>query len=141
MKRVYIDGVFDLFHRGHLESLIKAKNALGDPTNTYLIVGVVSDFDCAGYKRNPIISEEDRVEIIKSIKCVDQVIYPCPMIVTMDFIKDNSIDMVVHGFSGEADREKQKEYFAEIKAAGYFKEIDYYSKISTTEIINKLKKT
>ena len=79
------------------------------------------------------------MEIIKSIKVVDQVIFPCPMIVTMDFIKANNIDMVVHGFSGEADREKQKEYFAEIKAAGYFKEIDYYSKISTTEIINKLK--
>lgn len=140
MKRVYIDGVFDLYHRGHLESLIKAKNALGDPANTYLIVGVVSDIECAGYKRNPIINEEDRVEIIKNIKYVDQVIFPCPLIVTMDFIKANSIDMVVHGFSGEADREKQKEYYAEIKAAGYFKEIDYYSKISTTDIISKIKK-
>lgn len=141
MKTVYIDGVFDLFHRGHLESLVKAKNALGDPANTYLIVGVVSDLDCAGYKRNPVINEEDRVEIIKSIRWVDQVIFPCPMTVTMDFVKANNIDMVVHGFSGEADREKQKEYFAEIKAAGCFKEIDYYSKISTTEIINKLKNT
>jgi choline-phosphate cytidylyltransferase len=141
MKRVYIDGVFDLFHRGHLESLIKAKNVLDDPNNTYLIVGVVSDSECAGYKRNPIISEEDRVEIIKSIKYVDQVIFPCPLIVTMNFIKANSIDLVVHGFINEADREKQKYFFAEIEAAGYFKEIDYYSKISTTEIINKLKKT
>ena len=25
-KIVYLDGVFDLFHRGHLESIIKAKN-------------------------------------------------------------------------------------------------------------------
>jgi cytidyltransferase-like protein len=139
MKRVYIDGVFDLFHRGHLESLIKAKNALGDPDNTYLIVGVVSDSDCISYKRKPIINENDRVEIIKNIKNVEQVIFPCPLIVTMDFIKSNSIDLVVHGFSGDTDREKQKEYFAEIKEMGYFKEIDYYSKISTTEIINKLK--
>lgn len=139
MKRVYIDGVFDLFHRGHLESLIKAKNVLGDPDNTYLIVGIVSDSDCASYKRKPIINEEDRVEIIKNIKHVEQVIFPCPMIVTKEFIKSNSIDLVVHGFSGDADREKQKEYFAEIKEMGYFKEIDYYSKISTTEIINKLK--
>ena len=139
MKTVYIDGVFDLFHRGHLESLVKAKNALGDPDNTNLIVGVVSDEDCASYKRNPIINEEDRVEIVKNIKYVNQVIFPCPMIVTIDFIKSNNIDLVVHGFSGDADREKQKEYFAEIKAQGYFKEIDYYSKISTTDIIKKLK--
>jgi cytidyltransferase-like protein len=141
MKTVYIDGVFDLFHRGHLESLVKAKNALNDPDNTYLIVGVVSDNDCASYKRVPIINELDRVEIVKNIKCVDQVIFPCPMTSTIDFIKGNNIDLIVHGFSGEADREKQKEYFAEINAAGYFKEIDYYSKISTTEIIKKLKQT
>ena len=140
MKTVYIDGVFDLFHRGHLESIFKAKNALDDPANTYLIVGVVSDIDCASYKRQPIINEEDRVQIIQNIKQVDKVIFPCPLIVTMDFIKANSIDLVVHGFSNDADREKQKVYFADIKAEGYFKEIDYYSKISTTEIISKLKK-
>jgi cytidyltransferase-like protein len=140
MKTVYIDGVFDLFHRGHLESIFKAKNALDDPANTYLIVGVVSDIDCASYKRQPIINEEDRVQIIQNIKQVDKVIFPCPLIVTMDFIKANSIDLVVHGFSNDADREKQKVYFADIKAEGYFKEIDYYSKISTTEIISKLTK-
>lgn len=139
MKIVYIDGVFDLFHRGHLESFIKAKNAFDDPNNTYLIVGVVSDADCASYKRKPIINEEDRVEIIKNIKQVDKVIFPCPMVSTIEFIKSNNIDLVVHGFSGNDDREKQKIYFEEIKKGGYFKEIEYYSKISTTEIINKLK--
>jgi|UniRef100_A0A6C0ED98 cytidyltransferase-like protein len=41
-KIIYIDGVFDLFHRGHLESLKKAKNFFNEPDNTYLIVGVVS---------------------------------------------------------------------------------------------------
>lgn len=139
MKIVYIDGVFDLFHRGHLESLIKAKNALGDPANTYLIVGVVSDSDSTSYKKIPIINEEDRVAIIKDIKYVDKVIFPCPMYLTLDFIKLNSIDLVVHSFSGEADKEKQKKYFTEIKEAGYFQEINYYSKISTSEIINKIK--
>ena len=53
-KVVYVDGVFDLFHRGHLESIIKAKNAFNDPTNTYLIVGVVSDEDCVAGDGCPI---------------------------------------------------------------------------------------
>ena len=141
MKRVYIDGVFDLFHRGHLESLNKAKNVLGDPDNTFLIVGVVSNIDCESYKRTPIIEENDRVEIIKNIKVVDQVIFPCPMETTLDFIEKNKIDMVVHGFSNDVDREKQKLFFAKVIDSGKFKEIDYYSKISTTDIIKKLKNT
>ena len=44
----------------------------------------------------------------------------------MDFIKQNKIDLVVHGFSNEADREKQKDFYAEINKNGYFKEIEYY---------------
>lgn len=139
MKRVYIDGVFDLFHRGHLESLKKAKEVLDDKENTILIVGVVSDFDCESYKRKPIINEYDRVEIIKQIKYVDEVIFPCPLNVSMDFIKKHNIDLVVHGFSNDADREKQKDFFSEITKNGYFKEIEYYSKISTTDIIKNIK--
>lgn len=138
MKKVYVDGVFDLFHRGHLESLRKAKNALNDPENTLLVVGVVSDEDCKSYKRTPMINEEDRVEIVKNIKFVDEVIFPCPLIVNMDFIKINNIDMVVHGFSNEADKETQKDFFKEIDENGYFKEIEYYKKISTTALIKKL---
>jgi len=135
-KIIYIDGVFDLFHRGHLESLHKAKNITD---NTFLLVGVVSDLDCASYKRNPIINEIDRVEIIKNIKCVDMVIFPCPLKVDMEFIKEHNIDMVVHGFCNEMDRIKQKDFYAEIKENGYFEEIEYYDKISTTDIIKKIK--
>jgi choline-phosphate cytidylyltransferase len=138
-KIVYLDGVFDLFHRGHLESLIKAKNILNDPDNTILLVGIVGDKDATSYKRKPIINEEDRTEIIKSIKYVDNTICPCPLVVTMDFIKTNKIDIVVHGFVSDEDRNKQKDFFKEINENGYFKEIEYYSKTSTSEIIKNIK--
>jgi len=138
MKRVYIDGVFDLFHRGHLESLKNAKDVFNEKENTILIVGVVSDYDCESYKRVPIINESDRVEIIKSIKYVDEVIFPCPLIINMDFIKKHKIDLVVHGFSNDTDREKQKDFFSEINKKGYFKEISYYNKISTTDLIKRI---
>jgi choline-phosphate cytidylyltransferase len=139
MKIVYIDGVFDLFHRGHLESLIKAKNVLNDISNTFLIVGVVSDKDCESYKRKPIIKEDDRIEIIKGLKIVDDIIFPCPLIVTPEFLEKNNIDLVVHGFVDENDRQKQKEFFAKIVELGKFKEIDYYSETSTTKIIKNIK--
>lgn len=139
MKIVYIDGVFDLFHRGHLESLIKAKNIFNDTNNTLLIVGIVNDKDCESYKRKPIIKEDDRVEIIKNLKIVDDIIFPCPLIVTNEFLEKNNIDLVVHGFVDENDRQKQKEFFNEIVELGKFKEIDYYKETSTTKIIKKIK--
>ena len=139
MKRIYIDGVFDLFHRGHLESLLSAKNVVNNPENTYLIVGVIGDKQCESYKRKPIISENDRYEIVRNIKCVDLIIENAPLIMTIDYIKEHNIDMVVHGFANDQDREKQKDFFKQISAIGKFKEISYYNKISTTEIINKLK--
>ena len=138
-KIVYIDGVFDLFHRGHLESLIKAKNIFNDPDNTFLLVGVVSDNTCASYKRTPIINEQDRVEIVRHIKVVDKVVFPCPLIVDMNFINDHNIDIVVHGFSNETDRNTQQTFYEIIKTHERFMEIEYYSKTSTTDIINKIK--
>ena len=135
--RVYIDGVFDLFHRGHLEALNKTKYI---ENNVELIVGVISDEDTKTYKRCPIINEIDRVEIIKNIKCVDEVIFPAPLIVTKKFLEENNIDYVVHGFSNEKDRLIQREFFKELIEIGKFKEIKYYDKCSTTEIIDKIKK-
>lgn len=137
-KIVYIDGVFDLFHRGHLESIRKAKNVFNDPDNTYLIVGVVSDEDCKSYKRTPIINEIDRVELVSNIKGVDEVVFPCPMIMNLKFIDKHNIDIVVHGFSNQKDKDNQFVFFADIIKNNKFKEIEYYDKISTTQIINKI---
>ena len=43
------------------------------------------------------VSETDK-EIISNIKDVDEVIFPCPMSVTKEFIEKHQIDLVVHGF-------------------------------------------
>ncbi|WP_310467414.1 adenylyltransferase/cytidyltransferase family protein [Sphingomonas sp.] len=70
-KAVFVSGVFDLFHRGHVE-LFKRAAALGDR----LYVGVNSDEMVAKYKRRPVFCEEDRLAIVKAIRCVtDAVIY------------------------------------------------------------------
>ncbi len=70
MKIVYTSGTFDLFHIGHL-NVIRKSRALGD----YLIVGVSTDELVQSYKKSrPIVSYEDRAEIIRSLNCVHQVV-------------------------------------------------------------------
>ena len=134
MVKVYLDGVFDLFHRGHLESIKKCME-FGDE----IIIGVVSDEDALSYKRLPIINEKDRVEIINSLRIVNSVIFPCPLVISRDFIIKNKIDIIVHGFFDDKDYEKQKSFFKIPIEMGIFRRIEYYNKISTTEIIKKIK--
>jgi len=130
-----MDGVFDLFHRGHLEAINKCKE-YGD----IIIIGVVSDKDSLSYKRLPIINQDDRVEIIKNLKNVAEVIFPCPLLITEDFINENKIDIIVHGFLDDADKKKQEKFFEIPIKLNKFKTIKYYDKISTTSVINNIKK-
>lgn len=66
----YTCGVFDLFHVGHLNILKKAKRMCD-----HLIVAVTKD-DLVSYKgKTAFINEKDRLEIVRSCKYVDEVIY------------------------------------------------------------------
>ena len=66
---IYTAGVFDLFHPGHVEILQESAN-LGD----VLYVGVVSDAGTEAYKnRQPQFNERERIEIVRSMRCVDRV--------------------------------------------------------------------
>ncbi len=67
-KRGYTQGVFDLFHVGHLNLINHAKEYCD-----YLIVGVNSDDLTFSYKRKyPLISEEERCLIVSNIRSVDE---------------------------------------------------------------------
>lgn len=67
MKKVILTyGTFDLFHVGHLNLLNRLK-ALGDE----LIVGVSTDEFNEIKGKKTIIGFEDRIEIVRNLKCVD----------------------------------------------------------------------
>jgi len=67
---VYTVGTFDLLHVGHL-ALLEYCKTLGDT----FIVGVASDEVVGSYKRNiPVIPLQQRMEMLKALKCVDDVV-------------------------------------------------------------------
>ncbi len=88
----YTTGVFDMFHIGHLNILRKARENCD-----YLIVGVSTDELVREYKsRTPIIPFSERIEIVKAIRYVDEVV---PQ-VTMDKLQaweKLRFDVLFHG--------------------------------------------
>lgn len=66
----YIAGVFDLFHVGHLNMFKRAKEKCD-----YLIVGVVSDEAVMnGKKTLPYVPFEERIEMVRSCRYVDEAV-------------------------------------------------------------------
>ncbi len=88
----YTTGVFDMFHIGHLNILKKAKEQC-----EYLIVGVSTDELVQVYKsKKPIVPFPERVEIVKSIKYVDEVI-PQNSLNKVDAWNEIRYDVLFHG--------------------------------------------
>lgn len=67
-KVVFTNGTFDYLHAGHVRYLNKARRS-GD----FLVVGVNTDRSVKSYKGplRPINPQEDRVEVLSSLACVD----------------------------------------------------------------------
>ena len=66
--RVAVSGYFDPIHVGHLEYLRMAKD-LGDS----LVVIVNNNYQCKLKKGKHFMDENDRVEIVKALRFVDEV--------------------------------------------------------------------
>tara|TARA_B100001996_G_scaffold195899_1_gene150104 strand:+ start:2388 stop:2786 length:399 start_codon:yes stop_codon:yes gene_type:complete len=70
MKRVFVNGTFDLLHRGHLELLNYAKSC-GD----FVCVGIDTDDRVKQMKGStrPIYNQEERKFFLENLKAVDEV--------------------------------------------------------------------
>ena len=126
MKTVFVNGCFDILHRGHLELFAYARS-LGD----HLTVGIDTDErvrELKGPKR-PINSANDRAYILSRLQDIDQVRQFNSGEELENLIKELTPDIMVVG-SDWHGKEIVGGHFA--KEIRYFKRIDGYS---TTRII------
>ncbi|CAK7272152.1 choline-phosphate cytidylyltransferase [Sporothrix epigloea] len=132
--RVYADGVFDLFHLGHMRQLEQAKKAFPD---VHLIVGVTGDEETHKRKGLTVLSGKERAETIRHCKWVDEVIESCPWIVTPAFLDQHHIDYVAHD-DIPYGADEGDDIYQPIKAAGKFLVTQRTEGVSTTGIITKI---
>ena len=138
MINIYVIGVFDLFHTGHVELLKRAK-ALGDR----LIVAINSDRIVESYKRKPYISERDRLAVVEACRYVDEA-FVIDTFDNKEAIVKNNINIIVHGsdWAGEG-------YMKQIRVDQAFLDnhgvsmvfLHYTQGISTSQILESIKKS
>ena len=120
MKRIITFGTFDLFHIGHLKILERAKKE-GD----YLIVGISSDELNIQKGKKSVVPLNDRIEIVKSIKYVDEVFIEEKLELKDLYIKNFKADLLIMG-------DDWKDKFNWVSCP--VKYLDRTPDISTTEI-------
>ena len=132
MKKVFVNGTFDIIHRGHIELLNYAKS-LGE----FLYVGIDSDERVRQHKGHtrPVNSLEERMFMLQNLKAVDYV---------LDFSSDKALeglakiikpDIMVVGSDYKNKRVIGSEYAKQLL---FFDRIDEYSSTKIIQgIINR----
>jgi len=136
--RILLTGCFDLMHAGHYNALRQAKAAFykdGYETVT-LVAGVHSDEAITGQKGPPVIPHDERVELVKACKWVDEVADDLPYAVPLKLLDDLRVDFAVHG--DDLPKVGSGGLFDEVMQAGRLRIVKRTEGMSTTELIGRL---
>lgn len=133
-KMVTTNGTFDILHVGHVRTL-QASKKLGD----VLIVGLNSDASVKQYKGNsrPFNSEKDRAEVLSALGCVDYVVLfdePDPRKLLEKIHPQVHTNLETYG-------QECIEAATVKKYGGKLVLLPLVQGYSTTELVNKIKKT
>jgi cytidyltransferase-like protein len=131
--RVYADMVGDLFHYGHVRFLELART-LGD----VLVVGVHSDETVSEYKRTPVMTMAERIQVIAACQFVDEVIPDAPLRITREFVEEHELDLVVHG--DDLDEEVLGLMYGIPRDMGILTLVPYANGISSTAIMERVRR-
>lgn len=76
---------------------------------------------------------------MKHCKWVDEVVYPCPWIITPEFLEENNIDYVAHDVAPYSSGGCE-DIYSFVKKIGKFKETQRTNGISTSDVIMRILK-
>ena len=134
-NRCAVNGVFDLFHVGHVRLLKRAKEMFKE-----VVVTVDSDALTISEKRKPIFSQDERVEILKACRYVDDAViidrswgpHAFDSKKVDEFMQQYKIDAV---FVAADDVEYVKYWFGYLYSQGKVVIVPRTKDISTTHVI------
>ncbi|MFN3780647.1 MAG: D-glycero-beta-D-manno-heptose 1-phosphate adenylyltransferase [Candidatus Kapaibacteriota bacterium] len=134
LKIVFTNGCFDILHIGHIKYLKEAKT-YGDK----LIVGLNSDSSVRRLKgmQRPIVPENERAEVLDSLKPVDYVVI-FEEDTPMELIKIVKPDVLVKGGDYTEENIVGANYVGSY--GGRVIVIPYVAGRSTTSLIDKIRK-
>ena len=121
-------GTFDVFHVGHLRMLERAA-ALGDR----LVVGVSSDeLNFSKKGRYPVYPLNERMEIVASLRMVDEVFIEESLELKRNYVVENGADVLVMG----DDWQGKFDFLNDACDVVY---LERTPAISTTEVIERIR--
>lgn len=140
--RVYAEGVFDLLHFGHANMMAQAKTQLLPPwCKVRLIVGVANDAECRRFKRPPVLTNQERVELIRHMRYVDEVVPNSSWSTTPEFCRERKIDFIAHDAQpyGPGSANNAGDVYGWAKTANMFLATKRTPYIDTTTILRRIR--
>ena len=132
--RVLVQGVFDMFHFGHANCILQAKNMF---PNTEVVVGVTGGADTTANKGKTVMTEEERCESVRQCRYVDEVICPSPWVFSMDFMRQHNIDFIARD-DEPYPMGDNPDIFQEARDAGVFLAVIRTEDVSTSDYIARV---
>lgn len=130
---IWIDGCFDGLHYGHFNGILQVyKQKQG------MKLGIHSDEEIAKYKGPSLFREEDRYEMVKHCRFVNEVITGVPYVTTIETVTRYGCSQYAHGNDVPVSRDGI-DCISEVRSVnGMYNEFQRTEGISTTHMKNQI---
>lgn len=134
---IFLTGVFDLFHYGHMDFLRRTRELFNGKVT--ITAGVHNDKESAQYKRVPILTMDERIKAVNGCKYVDNVIGDAPYVLDKEkwvtLKKKHGFDACIACIDYDSDNDP---YYIGPRETGEIIYVNRTPNISTTEILERI---